>query len=254
MADWYPMATDVFADERVAGLSPVAFRAWVMLRCVASGAETGGVVLVPNPRRGPGALALHPRLERHATLVGVARIPHWRAIHELLEAGLLVHCNDGSGGLALHDRDEWMSRETRMDARREANRARRATPVRVEAASRTRLAPSPHVDDAPPDREVERENEVNSLSTSSKANSRTARDAKPDGLRRVDLAPHLQQPDPDGLRPFVRQALRTARNIGDPRILQDLASNGDLNPAEHDAITLALETRNPEPHHDTPPN
>ena len=96
---------------------------------------------------------------------------------------------------------------------------------------------------------------MNSLSTDpSKANSRTAREPRTDGMRRVDLAPHLQQPDTDGLRPYVRQALITARNIRDPRILEDLAAGGDLTPTEHAAITRALETGNPEPHHDTPPN
>jgi len=67
-------------------------------------------------------------------------------------------------------------------------------------------------------------------------------------MRRVDLAPHLQQPDPDGLRPFVRQALITARNIRDPRILEDLASNADINPVEHAAITRALGNTDTQPH------
>lgn len=266
------MAADVFADERVAGLSPVAFRLWVMLRAWACRVESGGVVLAPDVSHGdvrwtPFTAKPGPDAGYLGATYGVSgewvwpRMPDKRVVSQLTDVGLLVPVSDGSGCLALCDAAVWRERESRMSAGRDAARARRVS--RVSGVSASRDGVSRRGGGVVGDRdirrvaalEVERENEVNSLSTDpSKANSRTAREPRTDGMRRVDLAPHLQQPDTDGLRPYVRQALITARNIRDPRILEDLAADGDLTPTEHDAITRALETRNPEPHHNTPPH
>lgn len=241
MGDWFPVPTDLFADPRVAGLSPGAFRAWMLLRCVASAAEDGGLVLVDHRRGGRDRVRINPRLERHATPVGEARIPHWRGLHELIDVGLLVRAN---GGYRLHDWEEWVAREARLNRERERARRNREDASVHDRSTRT-------VDKsrtATRGREVERDVQSLSLplstettSTGDVASTHAAGETTRDGsLQRIGLAPHLQQPDGTGIRPHIRQAIRAYTNTGIRRILEDAGNETDLTTAETTAITAAL--------------
>ena len=61
----------------------------------------------------------------------------------------------------------------------------------------------------------------------------------PPTSRAINLAPHHQQPGPDGIRPYIHDELQRARNTGHTTTLHDLL-NDNLHPAEHEAIQHEL--------------
>ena len=61
----------------------------------------------------------------------------------------------------------------------------------------------------------------------------------PPTSRAINLAPHHQQPGPDGIRPYIHDELQRARNTGHTTTLNDLL-NDNLHPAEHNAIQTLL--------------
>lgn len=226
---------EVLTDERVRGLSPAARWAWVELRALAARGESGGVVLVPA-RRGGVRYVLHPQLRGEvSTVAGVSgpTKPHGRHVTALLSVGLLVPVADGSGAIALCDADRWHERESRMNADREAAKARRNRAASGGGESGERVQRRNGASVGRLDREVQHHPSDDDAVPNLGNGERTA---KREPVR-IRTAAHLQRPTgDDDIRPAVREAVTLARNVGteDARqLLRDtLTDLGDLTMSE----------------------
>lgn len=254
MAEWFALGDAVMGDPRVAGLSPVAFRGYVVLRWVAARAELGGVCLVPSGR-GAGRVAFpEPRLRRDSSPRWVApAIPHWRALHALLDAGLLV---PHKGGYRLHDWEVWERDDARRKARRDAALARKRSRG-VGPGSRPRFAgtvPANHEDTGSREPDHAGSRELPDIGRRERAGRRSLSPTVEPSERssptvRVHLAPWDQTPGDDGLRDFVRVGIRLAVNTGEARVLDDLPDDagGGLTETETAAVEAARGRITPAP-------